>query len=182
MPSSKSHTRTERTVCLLVASAQCMCFWLGMNVSSEHTVCFSGSWHLFQIAIVPKEHCTCVSHMLNLSVLCRGYGVQGWALLCFVCCTFRLCSVIGPVSFSCVPVGWQLFPGSRPQLYSQHVTVYIESKVPLEIFPQKPHLLCSPVKLIFIKLNVERRAANWSRGFVITHSVYTCVSGVCACD
>lgn len=37
----------------------CMCL--------EHTVCFSGSWRLFQIVSVPREHCACVSHMSNLS-------------------------------------------------------------------------------------------------------------------
>lgn len=57
----------------------------------EHSVCpclVFGTYRLclrvdFQNVIVPGEHCTCVSHMLNVGVLCRGYCVQGWALPSF---------------------------------------------------------------------------------------------------
>lgn len=52
-------------------SAVCFLFFFfrvwHVRMCLEHTVCFSGSWRLFQIVLVPREHCACVSHMSNLS-------------------------------------------------------------------------------------------------------------------
>lgn len=75
------------------------------NSLSEHSVCFleSGMCACFVICclflrvsayfqIGPKRAlCMCESHVECLhAVLCRGYGVQGWALPSLVHCKFRL--------------------------------------------------------------------------------------------
>lgn len=73
-----------------------VCFiWVG------HVFGFLGSCRLLQIVLIPGENCTCVSHMLDLDVLCRGYSVQGWALPSVVPYTFRL--------FCHWPAGFQLY-------------------------------------------------------------------------
>ncbi len=106
----------------------CMCL--------EHTACFSGSWRLFQIVLVPREHCACVSHMSNLSLavcaaLCRGYRVQGWALPSF--CTARgfltwLSLVRRVPAESCWLAAVSWIPPSVKLPTCDFV--YIESKVP----------------------------------------------------
>lgn len=121
----------------------------------EHTVCVWGSWHLFQIVLVPREHCACVSHM---SCLCCGGVTMYKGELFPLWSIIRLDSaVIGQQSFSCALVGWWLFPASRPASNCQHVTLFT-LKVPCFAGKQRFFLKCFSSLLISLS---NLSATNW---------------------
>lgn len=165
MPSSWLQPRTERTLRLMAAWAECLffsvrhvvsCVW---NTLSVLFFFLLGSWRVFQIVLVPREHCACVSHMSNLSpsMLCRGYSVQGWALPslvhrklsgCHWSVQFQLCSCwLAAVSW--IP------PSNKLPACD---LVHIEAEVPCwpEIFPRmSPLFLHFLHKLIFHSLTKD---------------------------
>lgn len=100
----------------------------------EHTVCFSGSWRLFQIVLVPREHCACVSHMSNLSpsvLRCAGvtmYKGEHFPLVAPLE-VLTLLSLVGRVSAeTCWLAAVSWIPPSI--ILPTRDFVYIESKVP----------------------------------------------------
>lgn len=96
-----------------------------MSVFSELGVCVCafGTYRLFftVLAYFPNRYrpkralCMCESHVESLRPCCAGVTVYKGKLfpLWFVIDPGFL--LIGPKSFSCTPVGWQLFPVSHPQ-------------------------------------------------------------------
>lgn len=97
----------------------------------EHTVRFWGSWRVFRMVLVPREHCACVeSHVDPLRLCCAGVMVYKGELFPLWSRRSLDCAVIGRQRFSCVPVGWLLIPGSCLSIRLQTCDyVYIESKV-----------------------------------------------------
>lgn len=94
MPSSWSWARTEGTVCLVAAWAQSLFFSVGhLSVFWNMLSVFEGRG-VFQIVMVPREHCACASHMWNVSV-CAVQRLQctrvSSSLCCHWCTEFQLC-------------------------------------------------------------------------------------------
>lgn len=125
----------------------------------EHTVCFWGSWRVFQIVLVPREHCACVeSHVYPLRLCCAGVMVNKgelfplWSLRKF---TLRRHWTAEFQLGSCwlVADSW-ILPRDRVR---KHVTVFTLSPkftVELEDFPRTPLLLpvCCLLRILCLKL------------------------------
>lgn len=173
MPSSCSWARTERTVCLMAAWAQCSfyffsrsgmyaCVWNILSVLQGLGVFSKLFWSRESIVHV------WVTCQISLRLCCAVQGLpctRVSASFLLYRYKFKLCCHWS-AEFQLNPVGWQLFPGSRLLSYCQHVTLFtlsLKFHVLLEdvnLFPQMSLFPYHILKLIFYQLTVELNRNN----------------------